>query len=436
MSTGMASVSDASATTPTITANSTGIITGAGASFPDKQYQKWITDITALNPSLGFGSNSASKLVLTYNASSSGNGKSYFRGANARKASQMFSGTDSLVSSGDTTSTNTALGGRDNWTQIPMTAGPIAVITNIPGVSANIKLDGETICKIYTGQITRWNDAAILALNPSVSALKTKNQAIVPVARDNTSGTTFIFVSFLATAAGNTTHRCSYTSDWTNSVNSLGSLTGTLTPADAIMATRFTELRKANMGANVTPIQSKAGNAGVQLYVNSTDYSIGYVEMAFSFGTNIRQAAIKNAAANSYLLPTQSGANAALAAQNALAIDPNSSPTVVAANNPVNPSGSYIQPVNQATATSYPIVGYSWVLLYKQFDGTISGAPTKGQVEGLIFFLNWSLTKGAVATEGTTKCYSPLPTSVKTLVIAELKKVKFDNGTTNVTVWR
>jgi phosphate transport system substrate-binding protein len=190
------------------------------------------------------------------------------------------------------------------------------------------------------------------------------------------------------------------------------------------------------MGANVTAIQSKFGNAGVQSYVNSTDYSIGYVEMAFSFGTNIRQAAIKNAVANSYLLPTQSGATAALTAQNALAINPNSSPTVVAANNPVNPSGSFIQPVNQATATSYPIVGYSWVLLYKQFDGTISGAPTKGQVEGLIYFLNWSLTKGAVATEGTTKCYSPLPASVKTLVIAELKKVKFDNGTTNVTVWR
>jgi hypothetical protein len=163
--------------------------------------------------------------------------------------------------------------------------------------------------------------------------------------------------------------------------------------------------------------------------------------MAFSFGTNIRQAAIKNAAANSYLLPTQSGANAALAAQNARALDAapagaNPDAAVYGQNNPVNPSGSYIQPVNQATATSYPIVGYSWVLLYKQFDGTITGAPTKGQVEGLIYFLNWSLTKGAVATEGTTKCYSPLPASVKTLVIAELKKVKFDNGVTNVTVWR
>jgi hypothetical protein len=88
--------------------------------------------------------------------------------------------------------------------------------------------------------------------------------------------------------------------------------------------------------------------------------------------------------------------------------------------------------VNQLGATAYPIVGYSWVLLYTNFESSVTNPPTKGQVEGLIYFLNWSLAKGGVYTSGTTKCYSPLPTSVKTLVIAELKKVKFDG----VTVWR
>ncbi len=433
LSTGMASVSDASATTPTITASSAGIIQGGGASFPNAQYQKWISDISALSPSVGFGSDSASKLVLTYASSSSGTGKSNFRGANARKASQMFSGTDSLVSSSDTTLTNTALGGRDKWTQIPVTAGPIAVITNLPGVTANIKLDGATICKIYTGQIKVWNHADILALNPTIKALKTMTQSIVPVGRDATSGTTFIFVSYLATAAGNTTHRCSYTTDWANTVTDLGTLSGTISPADAIMSTRFSAMRTAN-GAGA--IASKTGNDGVRDFVSATSYSIGYVEMAFSYATNVRQAAIKNnpvgTAAATYLLPTQSGANAAIAAQNAKATASGASAAVVAENNPVNPSGSYLQPVNQVSATAYPIVGYSWVLLYTNFDGTIAGAPTKGQVEGLIYFFNWSITKGAVYTAGTTKCYSPLPASVKTLVIAELKKVKFNN----VTVWR
>lgn len=461
LSTGMASVSDASATTPTITANSKGIIQGGGASFPNDQYQAWITAITTASPNLGFGSNSASALNITYRKKSSGEGKAAFYGSSdaskyangtapsysvaPRTVSQMFSGTDSLVSAGDKTSINTALGGantgRANWTQIPMTAGPIAVITNVPGVSANIKLDGETICKIYTGEIKKWNDTAITSLNPTVKALKTMEQNIVPVARDATSGTTFIFVSFLATAAGNTTHRCSYTSDWANTMTSLGALTGTLSPADAVMSTRFAKLREAN-NANVS-IASKTGNDGVRDYVNTTSYSIGYVEMAYSFASNIRQAAIKTADSGAtYLLPTQSGANAALAAQNnlALAAAPgavNDNAVVYGRNNPVNPDSSYIQPVNQAGSATYPIVGYSWILLYLKFDGTIANAPTKGQVEGLVYFFNWALTKGAVYTVGTTKCYSPLPASVKTLVITELKKVKYStDGTTYATVWR
>jgi phosphate transport system substrate-binding protein len=456
LSTGMASVSDASASLPTITANSTGIIQGGGASFPNDQYQKWITDIT--NANLGFGSNSASKLNLTYRKKSSGEGKAAFVGSTdaskyangvlpsystaPRTVSQMFSGTDSLVSAGDTTAFNSALGGRNNWTQIPMTAGPIAVITNLPGITANIKLDGATICKIYSGDIKVWNHADILALNPTIKALKSMTQTIVPVARDATSGTTFIFVSFLATAAGNTTHRCSYRSDWLNSVTSFPTTVGsaTLSPADAIMSTRFSDMRQAK---GAVAIASKTGNDGVRDYVNSTSYSIGYVEMAYSYALNIRQAAIKRADSGAtYLLPTQSGANAALAAQNAVALAnaptvEGNSATLYGVNNPVNPSSSYIQPVNQAGPTTYPIVGYSWILLYLKFDGTIDNAPTKGQVEGLVYFFNWALTKGAVYTALTTKCYSPLPTSVKSLVILELKKVQFStNGSTYATVWR
>jgi len=132
MSTGMASRSEASVTTPTITSGSKGIIQGGGASFPNDQYQKWITDISAAN--LGFGSDSSSKLVLTYTKSSSGTGKTNFKGSAARSATQMFSGTDSLVNAADTAATNTALGGRDKWTQIPMTAGPIAVIPTSQGI--------------------------------------------------------------------------------------------------------------------------------------------------------------------------------------------------------------------------------------------------------------------------------------------------------------
>jgi ABC-type phosphate transport system substrate-binding protein len=366
----------------------------------------------------------------------------------------MFSGTDSLVSESDKTAINALLTpaspagsdyqGRDTWTQIPMTAAPIAVIVNLPGVTANIKLDGATLCKIYTGDIRVWNHADILALNPTIKALRTMTQTIKPVARLQTSGTTFIFVSFLATAAG-VVNNCSYNTNWADTDTSLTTHSGDLAPKDAVMSTRFAAMRQAKAAAaseTYTAIATGDGNLGVKNAVNSTPYAIGYVEMSYSYASNIRQAAIAtkdktgSPLAPKYLLPSVSGATAALTAQNNLATAIGSSDAVKAANNPVNPSASYVQPVNQAGLTTYPIVGYSWVLLYKQFLSSVATAPSKGQVEGLIYFLNWSLTKGAVYTSETTKCFSPLPSTVKAAVIAELKKVKYNNGTTNVTVWR
>jgi phosphate transport system substrate-binding protein len=421
LSVGMAGVSDASATVPTITPSSKGDIQGGGASFPNDQYQKWITDIKAAN--VGFGTDPGANLVLTYTKSSSGTGKSDFRGANARKASQMFSGTDSLVSGADKSGADAVPGG---WTQIPMTAGPIAVITKLPGVTANVKLTAAVLCEIYAGTIKKWNDSKITTLNPTITALSTMNQDIVPVSRDATSGTTFIFVSFLATGR-DVVNKCGYTADWTDSTTSFSGLTGALSIKDAVMADRFAAMRSAN---SAIVMQKKTGNNGVRDYVAATDYSIGYVEMAYSFASGIKQAAIGTYTLNTsgtssgkpnFVLPTVAGASAALSAQNTAS--PNAA---------VNPAATYVQPVNQPGLTTYPIVGYSWVMLYKSFDGTIAGAPSKGQVEGLIYFLNWSLTTGAVYSTGGVQCYAPLPASVKTLVIAELKKVKFNN----VTVWR
>ena len=423
-SSGFAGASAASSTTPTIDDSAVGIIQGGGASFPNDQYQKWISDIATYN--VGFGSNSGSSLVLTYTKSSSGTGKSNFYGANARKASQMFSGSDSLLTSAQRASAAGIAGG---YTVVPMTAGSLSVITNLPGISVNIKLNAEVLCGIYAGDITSWNNAKILALNPTVKALKTYNHTIVPVARDATSGTTFIFVSFLATGATAAQHNCGYTTDWADTATSFSSLTGTISPADAVMSTRFSAMRAAKTPA-ADAIQSKTGNDGIRNYVSATSYSVGYVEMAYSFARNVKTAAIataskytsgKNKGKPNYLLPSVAGATNALEAQN------KRYPGAA-----INPSASYLQPVNQAGLSTYPIVGYSWMLLYRNYDTTITDAPTLGQVQGLVYFLNWSLTTGSVYTAGGVKCYAPLPTSVKKLVIAQLKTITA-NG---VTVWQ
>jgi len=439
LSTGMASRSDASATTPVVTASTTGAIGGNGATFPTDQYTKWIADAKTANPTI-FTSSSATGVVITYGGGGSTTGKTNFAAAGARSAASMFNGTDALLTSAERTAINSRIGGTNeapNFIQIPMTAAPIAVITNLPGISTNIKLTGRVICRIYAGQITTWNHADILALNPTIKALKTMSATIKPVARNSGSGTTFIFATFLATAPGSETDKCGYSSDNAlQTATSLSGLSGTLSLSDGVMGTRFNKMRATN-------IIEGSGNAGIQTAVKNNDYSIGYVEMSFSYLTdssrsgttnaNVKQVAVQNFNNRTkFLLPTQSGATAALAKAQAVG---------GAVNNPVNPSDSFMHPVNQDSATAYPIVGYSWLLVYKNYTstegagGVQSGtAPTKGQVEAMIFFFNWSLTKGAVyAPPGTTvKCFAPLPTTVRTAVINQLKTVKYNN----VTAWR
>ena len=431
LSTGMASRSDASATTPVITAGSKGVIQGLGATFPQTQYNSWINAIHAASPSLGFGTDGSTKLNITYSGGGSSTGKSTFFGANARKASNMFNGTDSQLSAAQEANRGSA---NLDFIMIPMTAGPVAIIVNLPGITTNLKMNAEVICGIYSGEIKRWNDSKITDLNPTVKALKTMANTIVPVARDAGSGTTSIFSTYLATGATAAQKKCGYTSDWTNSVTSFSSLSGTILPAEAVMNTRFSAMRTANSATQA--IEVATGNDGIQAKVQSTSYSLGYVEVSYTSGSNIRQVALATKSLNTtgantgkpnYLTASAAGATAALARHLLDATGTGESP--------INPGyAQFLQPVNQLGLTSYPIVGYSWVLVYKKFSSSVTGAPTKGQVEGLIYFLNWSLTKGKAATIGstTTKAYAPLPSTVKAAVIAQLKTITFDG----VTVWR
>ena len=100
----------------------------------------------------------------------------------------------------------------------------------------------------------------------------------------------------------------------------------------------------------------------------------------------------------------------------------------VATEDPTNPSTSYVHPVYATGVNSYPIVGYSWLMVYQEYSST-SGV-TLGQVQGMIAFLNWALSDGQ-SSMYLYKGYSPIPTSARTAAIAELHKITY-NG---VVVW-
>ena len=77
---------------------------------------------------------------------------------------------------------------------IPLVLGAVAMAYNVPGVGSGLNFDGETIGKIFAGQITNWNDPAIKKLNPKANL---PDLPIAVVHRSDGSGTTGVFTDYL-----------------------------------------------------------------------------------------------------------------------------------------------------------------------------------------------------------------------------------------------
>jgi len=486
-------------TTPIVTVvPAIGKIEGSGATFPLNQYRDWFsaftdefrdiacqstTDVNAdgeladctdsdNNVRQFDPGNAAKGLVLGYTGMGSGTGKTNFYSTDCRKSTQMFSGTDSLLSStnynsivsGSASGTNAGCStagatpiGANGYIMVPATAGAISMVYNIPGLlqytstaktrttSASLNLDAATICDIYTGKIKKWNDDAIKKLNPLVKtsgqgALPNKN--IITVARAESSGTTFIFTTYLAKANDNTTKRqCGFntgfgkTSTVGETLTTDAYVANDLVPQEEILSAKFNELRKINNAGTANPITGKAANGGIATYVKATPYAFGYVELSFSLKYSLKSAKIRTATNGSgnkanYIAPTVAGTTAALTKAYGTAAKVTSSKVINPPTTAIS-GGGFMHAVNQAGLTSYPIVGVTWILVYTEWGTGANFTPasdiaTKGQVQGLVAFLEWALTKGQ-KSYNLYQGYAPLPTALRTAAVAELDKIQYDD---------
>ena len=414
---------------PTIDPNAVGKIEGSGATFPWNQYKDWFTSFTDEHPDTAgtaasldqfHASNSTSGLVLGYSGGGSGAGVSNFYGANQATSTQMFSGNDGVLSSSERTAIQaTNIGTK--YSVIPAITGPISMVYRIDGLKttggakATLRLDGNTVCGIYIGKIKKWNDAAIKALNPSVANLP--NATINVVGRSDSSGTTYIFTSYLGKAATPAQKNCGMHSNFTSSTEAnLADAAGTFAPTKVQPGTYFAAIRTTN---GATAITGKSGNGGIAPYVKATNNSISYVESSYASKYALSEAAVaaktKRSGAKVFLKATTATVAAALKA-------------AVATEDPINPSTTYVQPVYATGVNSYPIVGYSWLMVYQEYDS--ANGVTLGQVQGMIAFMNWALTDGQRSMY-LYKGYSPVPVAARAKAIAELHKITF-NG---VVVW-
>ena len=193
---------------------------------------------------------------------------------------------------------------------IPVVAGAVAVTYNVPG-GPKLKFDDATLAGIYLGEITKWNDAKIAALNAGVTLPDT---AIIVVHRSDGSGTSFIFTDYLSAISP----------EWAKKV---GKSTSVNWPA--------------GVGGK--------GSEGVSGQVKQLPGAIGYVELAYAEQNKLPVADLKNAAGK-FVAPSPESVSKAMATA-----------TI--------PDDFRFSMVNAPGDASYPIAGASWVLLYqKQTD--------------------------------------------------------------------
>ncbi|HOX69532.1 MAG TPA: phosphate ABC transporter substrate-binding protein PstS [Burkholderiaceae bacterium] len=146
--------------------------TGAGATFPAPIYAKWADAY-----------NKATGAKVNYQSVGSGAGLKQIRSKTVDfGASDMPLKDDELA--------------KDGLVQFPTVIGGVVPVVNIKGIApGQIKLTGAVLGEIYLGKITKWNDAALTALNPGVPL---PDAAISVVRRADGSGTTFVFTNYLS----------------------------------------------------------------------------------------------------------------------------------------------------------------------------------------------------------------------------------------------
>ena len=187
---------------------------------------------------------------LSYNPTGSGAGREQFI------AKQVdFAGSDSALKDEQIAAAAERCGGNPAW-NLPLVFGPVAMAYNIEGVD-KLVVNGDVLSKIFQGQITKWNDPAIAALNSGATLPDTN---ITPVYRSDSSGTTDNFQKYLAAAAPQA---------WTKGAGS-----------------------EFQGGAG----EGAQKSSGVVQAVQATPGAIGYVEKGFAQQANLPMAQIDNGA--------------------------------------------------------------------------------------------------------------------------------------------
>ncbi|MGH3240015.1 MAG: phosphate ABC transporter substrate-binding protein PstS [Spirillospora sp.] len=316
-------------------------VNAAGSSAQKNAVEEW----TKLYSSKCAGAN------LNYNPSGSGAGIQAFTSGQV-----SFAGSDSALKPEEVTAAQKRCQGNPAL-NLPMVVGPVAVVYNVQGVEG-LKLSPETIAKIFSGKVKKWNDPAIAGENEGA---KLPTTDIKPIYRSDESGTTDNFTNYLNTTVPKI---------WT--------------------------WEKAKKWPNSTG-QGAPKSDGVTSQVKSTAGAISYVEMSYAENNKLQTAHVKNGAGEY----TQ--------------LSPDSASKAVAGAKVVGTGNDVALKIDYATkeAGAYPIVLVTYEIACSK------GLP-EDQAKFVKSFLTY--TSSAAGQKILTDAgYAPLPQTVLTKVQTSVK---------------
>jgi phosphate transport system substrate-binding protein len=244
---------------------------------------------------------------------------------------------------------------------LPITAGEVVLTYNLEGV-ADLKLSRKAYTGIFLGTVKKWNDPLIASVNPGVKLPSTPINVVV---RADSSGTTFVFTKHLSE-----------------------------------ISPEFAKSPGVNKMPNWPVGTRSKGNEGVTASVKTTPGSIGYIEYGYAASQKLPMATLENKS-SAYIKPSAASGQAALAGA------------------PM-PDDMIVWLPDPAGADAYPIVTYTWLILYKTY-------PDEKKLATLRDLVKFAVTEGQAMSEELG--YIPLPAPVVEKVKAAVESVKLANAT-------
>ena len=288
-------------------------ITGAGATFPYPIYSKWAE---AYKAATGIG--------LNYQSIGSGGGIKQIKSKTVD-----FGASDMPLKQEDLD--------KDELVQFPAVIGGVVPVVNLPGVApGQLKLTADLVAKIYLGKITKWNDPAIVELNPSITL---PTSSITVVHRSDGSGTSFLFTNWLSKT----------NPEWKAAV---GEGTQVKWPA--------------GVGGK--------GNEGVAAMVQQAKNSIGYIEYAYAKRNKLTHVQLKNHDGR-FVQPDDTTFKAA--AESADWSGTNGMATIL---------------TDQKGQNAWPITGASFIIMHKKQQDPLVG-------RAVLKFFSWAFNNGVKMSE-------------------------------------